>query len=269
MARPTAGSSSSTLNNMASNTHSLNLVAASTQYAYREDADCTDLGESGGNSPSLFSAWIFPNDDSHRIICAKTKGFDEFSGMPDGGYAFEVKRQSAGVLIPNMVLYRYNGVNFTAIELTPTPTGFATDIWTHVGVYVYITGTGPYTVYGRFYVNGTMFEEVSTSSPIATPYSVSGQRFTVGVVKGTDDNLYGYWDGKIDELFVDRPGSTSAADAAIASYYRNCTAPGTSHWRFDNDLTDDPAANDLTGVNTPTYAAAAFSCFIPKMCQIL
>lgn len=255
---------------MAANTHSLELTAANSEYAYREDADCTDLGESGGSSPSLFSAWIYPNDDGHRIICAKTKGFDEFSGMPDGGYAFEVLRQATDVLVPNIVLYRFNGVNFTAVQLTPTTTGFAPDRWTHVGVYLYITGTGPYTVYARFYVNGTMFEEVSTSSPIATPYSTSGQRFTVGAVLGTDDVLYGYWDGKIDELFVDRPGSSSTADSNISSYYRNCTAPGTSHWRFDNDLTDDTAnANDLTGVNTPTYSSAAFSCFYPRMCMII
>lgn len=254
---------------MASNTHSLELTAANSEYAYRENADCTDLGESGGNNPSLFSAWIYPNDDNHMIICAKTKGFDEFSGMPDGGYAFEIVRQSAGVLTPNIVLYRFNGVNYTAIQLTPTTTGFAPDQWTHVGVYLYMTDAGA-TVNARFYVNGALFEDLNTSSPITTPYSNASNRFTVGAVLATDGNYYGYWDGKIDELFVDRPGSTSAADANIAANYRKCTAPGTSHWRFDNDLTDDTAnANDLTGVNTPTYSTAAFSCFIPKMCQIL
>lgn len=270
MGLPMAGNCLSTFNNMARNTNSLELTAANSEYAYRENADCNNLGEGGGNSPSLFSAWIYPNDDSHRIICAMTKGFDEFSAMPDGGYAFEVKRQSSGILIPNVVIFRFNGVNYTAIELTPSATGFAPDQWTHVGVYLYTTGSGPYTVYGRFYVNGTLFEEVSDSWSISTPYSTSGQRFTVGAVKATDDSIVGYWDGKIDELFVDRPGSASAADSNIASNYRKCTAPGTSHWRFDNDLTDDGSdGNDLIGVNTPTYSSAAFSCFSPKACMIL
>ena len=274
MARPTAGSYSSICNNMANNTHSLSLASASSQYAYREDVDCVNIGETGGTLPTLFMAWVKPVDDQHYCIASKARGFDEGAAVGDGGFEFSIISRTTDIAVPYLKLYQFQGTppNFIGRVLIPTTGGVAPGQWAHFAAFAYITGTGPFTLHGRFYIDGAFLEDVTVGSSDQDVYDSNGaDRFYVGVALGSDLNLYGLFNGQIDELHLRTAADTTAADAYVSANYRKClTQTGNGFWHFNNDLTDDSGnANTLTGVNTPTYSTSAFTCFVPKSAMIL
>lgn len=277
-AQHTAGNYSSTVNNMANNSHSLSLASASTQYAYRANADCVNLGETGGTDPNLFMAWVKPASVAHMVICSHTTGFDDVTDMPEGGFEFSITTDGSGGYKPYVWLYQYRGSppNFNPQIFTPSGTGAALGSWHHLAFYAF--GVFPYTSSSvRFYIDGVYVETITKSNSgsfnsSGGAYSQVGSAdFRVGVVQAEDTNYYGYWDGEIDELILTRASDTSDADAIVTAYFRSCNQSATGGlFHFNNALTDASGnGNTLTGVNSPTYAAAAYSCFSPKACMIL
>lgn len=275
MASRSGGSSSSTLNNMANNSFSWSLTGSSSQYAYRDNADCVDLGESGGTDPNLIMAWVKPTSTSHMVICSHTTGFDDASDMPDGGFEFSITSDGSGGYKPYVWLYQFRGTppNFNPQIFTTTGTGPTTGSWHHLAFYAY--GVFPYTSSDvRFYIDGSYVETINNSNSGSFDSSggaysqVNSAKFMAGAVFGEDTSIYGCWDGGIDELILARVSSTTEADTFVSTYYQSCAVPqGNGNFLFNNNYLDSSGnGNTLTPVNSPTFSPnRPFTCFVPQV----
>jgi hypothetical protein len=225
---------------MAQNTHSLDLEASSSQYAYIADGSQTGLDITGDLS---VEAWInlesLPSGSNH-VIASK---WDD-NGNDERSWIFYVS-EAAGTYYISF----YNsstgggGGDIANVYVTWTP---STATWYHLAM-AYDASAG--TV--DFYVNGSL--QGTQQSGSKTSLYNSAAPFQIGA---RNDPRTEYFDGLIDEVRVWDDIRTSGE--LLANYNTHLVGNEANlkgYWRFNNSALDETSNNnDLTLANTPVYS---------------
>jgi len=212
------------------NTHSLDLEASSSQYAYITDADQTGLDLT---STFTLEGWIkfesFGNSWNWFIFKANgSLSADKRSYF--FGYEYSDKSLRLGI---------YNGTKINQSQVSWEP---ELDTWYHVAVTFDSNQV-------KFFVNGSQQGTTQTNT-----YS-SANNGSADFNFGTDKNTF-YTDGKFDDWRVwnDVRTPTEIADNYKKELVGN-EAGLVGYWKFNNDATDTTSNNnDLTLSGSPSYS---------------
>lgn len=218
------------------NTHSLDLEASSSQYAYITDANQTGLDITGDIS---IEVWIKPESiNINSAIVSKFRGVD-------GKRSYTLTPKST-----NKIEFVYSS-NGTAVTVCSTDDAILTNtgVWYHIAVTADVSEKDV-----KFYVNGSLVDCTLTSNS-ATSIFNSAMPFLVGA-QGESGAYGGYFDGLIDEVRVwnDVRTPTEIADNYQKELVGN-EAGLVGYWKFNNDATDTTSNNnDLTLSGSPSYS---------------
>jgi hypothetical protein len=226
---------------MAANTHSLDLEASSSQYAFRTDADQTGLDITGDLT---VEAWVkFESLPSGGEMVVASKWDD--NGSNDRSWFFYTQ-EAAGTYY--IAFYNSStgggGGDIANKFVTWTP---STATWYHLAM-AYDASAG--TV--DFYLNGS--QQGTQQSGSKTSMYNSGAPFLVGA---RNDPSTSFFDGLIDEVRVWDDIRTSGE--ILANYNTHLVGNEANlkgYWRFNNSALDETSNNnDLTLANSPSYSA--------------
>lgn len=216
------------------NTHSLDLEASSSQYAFRNDN--ASLSQTGDIT---IEAWVkfesLPaNGQSMPLV---TKFADGSTGQ--NAYAFWVYNNAGSYLIG--CYQSGDGTNISNITVSIT---LSTGVWTHLAVSLDVSAHS-----AEFFKNGVSLG--SNSAGTQTALFDGTRPFRIGAF--ADGN---YYDGLIDEV---RLWSTLKTASDILSNYQKELVGNESnlvgYWKLNNDYTDSTAnANDLTSSGSPSFS---------------
>lgn len=213
-------------------THSLNLVAASSQYAAANDSASLDIT---GNM--TIECWL------------KFSSFSSSTMTIVGKYHTGTAQQSYIFFYDGVANQLYLGVsstgsnvNFGNVAWTPT-----LGQWYHVAVVYTTAGTAD------FYVDTV--QQGAQATGLRTSIFNSTEKLGVGA-NGINGGVGGYFDGKIDDL---RIWSTNRSQAQIAANWKQELVGNetnlNAYWTLNNVYTDSTAnANTLTPANSPTFS---------------
>ena len=213
-------------------THSLNLVAASSQYAAANDSASLDIT---GNM--TIEAWVKFESFSSNTMTIVGK---YHTGTSQQSYLFYYDGTSNQLILG--ISSTGGNVNFGIVSWTPT-----LGQWYHVAV-VYTTG-GP----ADFYVDTV--QQGSQQTGLNTSIFNSTEKVGIGAL-GINGGVGGYFDGKIDDV---RIWSTNRSQAQIAANWKQELVGNetnlNAYWTLNNVYTDATAnANTLTPANSPTFS---------------
>jgi len=216
------------------NTHSLDLEASSSQYAYITDANQTGLDVSTDIS---MEAWVkFETTGVNQVIMGK--------------WGPNIRQYLITTLSTNKLsaVFSDNGtenaghiVNFTTNDAVVADTG----VWYHIAVTFDISEETCI-----IYINGESVANTKTGSIGSNLYSGTAN-FLIG-----QQNNAQYLDGLIDEVRVwnDVRTPTEIADNYKKELVGN-EAGLVGYWKFNNDATDTTSNNnDLTLSGSPSYS---------------
>lgn len=247
----------SPLSASAVNTQSLNLNGTN-QYANIADASITGLGTFGDFT---FEGWIkldaLPSVFSQIIA----KGSGDDSGSEFLAYDFLVT--SAGKLRITFTNGNFNNNNYMQYVTNDNIMATRTGAWTWVAV----TRTGStIKIYYRD-IGGVVTEAAGANDgSVYTGTTFDNDRpFAVGALDGASMDLY-YFDGRMTRVavFSDvRTAGELTADSDPCTTISPSEGNLQGYWLFDNNLLDETANNnDLTGVNSPTFAVDVPACAV-------
>ena len=214
--------------------YSLNLTAASSQYASIADGSQTGLNPSAAIT---MEAWVWQRSvgTSYTIM---SKGED--SG-DDRSYSFDITATGLRLFVSQ------SGTQASRDNLAVTWTQ-TTGKWNHVAV----TWLGS-SKEAKFYVNGVQQGATQTGSNAASLFN-NASPFAIGSVNvGTTPVQFADHLVKDARVWSDVRTVTEIADNMALKTLASTTGL-VGRWLFDNDLLDETANNnDLTASGSPTY----------------
>ncbi len=223
------------------NTHSLDLEASSSQYAYITDANQTGLDITGDFTIEF---WLkletLPPDGTTYFFVTK-----DDTSTPSRGFGVWMS-----VLDKKIKCYYFQ--NNTTITEAAVNTAFTIDdvgVWKHIAVAVDVSAKT-----FNFYINGSSVSSTLTASN-ATSVQNSAGDFAIGNVDGQYDTSHNT-DGLIDEVRVwnDIRTSTEIADNYKKELVGN-EANLQGYWKLNNNYLDETSNNnDLTASGSPVFS---------------
>lgn len=223
---------------MATNTHSTDLEASSSQYWSITHASQTGLGMTGDFT---LEAWLKvesqpATNDRYAVIGKFTSSTNDFNYNllyedNSGTLRFRLQTATGG-----------SGVNSTSVNYELT-----NDVWYHVAV-TYDESAGQM----ELFING---KSEGTDTGGSTNLADNGADFAIGA-QNADASGAKYFDGLIDEVRVWSDIRTdSEIQDNIGTNLAGTEANLEGYWKFDNDGTDETSnGNDLTNNNTATFS---------------
>lgn len=223
--------------NGANNSHSANLVDASTQYFSIADGSQTGLDIT---TDFTIECWL------KASALGKTQSI-----VTKDDYGSASRSYRISLLNTNKLSVTYFQDNTTKTQLsTDAAVISSTGVWVHIAAVVDISAQTAVT-----YVNGASVANTVTTSNATTiqngtaPFAI-GTTFNSGTGDGSE------WDGDIDDVRVwsDIRTAQEISDNMAKELVGN-EAGLVGYWKFNNDATDSTSNNnDLTAVNSPTYS---------------
>lgn len=216
---------------MALNTHSLNLVSSSSQYAHITDAAQSGLDLTGSLT---IEGWFYFADNSIDAgLVSRWQG-----GAPSNN-AFEFNYTGSSTDRLGFI-YSSNGTyqpaNEKYVNFSPN-----NNQWYHIAVVVDLSVPSV-----KFYVNGVLIGSHTTTN---TSIHNSTRDFYIG--RSGDGRYFG---GKMNNV---RIWSDARTEQEIRENMFADLTPGLDNlvevWTFNNTLNSKTGNNNLTGVNSPTF----------------
>lgn len=164
-----------------------------------------------GTGDFLISVWVYRDSTGEQVICGKRQ---------DASNYWYLRFESTGEITFKAVV---GGV--TEIELTTTATFTTTVSFSHVLILADRDGSG------KIYVDNSS-KSLGTSTMSATDIDNTGD-FVVGQV-----NNGGYYDGRLDSLFIGKPSDVSAIESALVTSLYN-----SGNGKTRDDLTDQEVSD--------------------------
>ena len=218
------------------NTHSLDLEASSSQYAYISDASQSGLDLSGSHSiEALIKLESTPASGGYMIIAGKGGG----GGEAGNAYDFGIRNNAGTLKLWHQI---GDGTDTVGTEVTWKP---LLDTWYRVAV-VYDSATPDVT----FYVDGIQIGSAQSTSQ--TSVNNSATEFAIG--------RYGsgslYFDGLVDDVRVWNDVRTlSEIQDNLGKELNGDEAGLVGYWKLNNDYTDETSnGNDLTASGSPVFS---------------
>ena len=217
------------------NTHSLDLEASSSQYAYITDANQTGLDITGDFT---IEAWVkLESLDETATIYAKSKS---------GGSELAFKIQDTGKIYSS---YRNSSSNLSRSFSNNAVFSGASN-WTHLAVTCDVSEKD-----FKFYVNGSQVDDTNDYS-LASSIGNNEANVGIGAEIVYNGSIRNYLDGLIDDV---RVWNDIRTPEEIADNYQKelvgDEAGLVGYWKFNNSAVDETANNnDLTLSGSPSYS---------------
>lgn len=231
------------------NTHSLDLEASSSQYAYIEDASQTGLDLSGDFTIEF---WVkfesFPTAGTYSSLVGKLGQASGFS------YGLQHFNNSGTIQISAFAC-----ASDVAIDQVTATYSFSTGIWYHVAVTCDISNATATEF--EFYKDGVSLGNgsINTSATVNSLQNTSTE-FAIGRRAG-----YTTLDGLIDEV---RVWSVIRTDEQINAYKRRDVTGQSglvAYWKLNNSALDETSNNNDLTVSGGTYSTTVpFTSYSPS-----
>ena len=214
---------------MASNTHSLNVVSASSQSLVHNDNASFDIT---GNL--TIEAWIKPNSLTDSWVVSK------WADSVGGGGSYEFGINGTGIKCAVS-----DGSNFDNEAVTAT---LYAGSWNHIAMTYSTAGTV------KFYLNG--IQAGSDQTTTSTSINNSPTKFRIGGNTNSSGDGANFFDGLIDDV---RVWNTVRTATEIAENYNKQLVGNESglvaYYQLNNSLNDTTAnALNLTNINSATFS---------------
>jgi len=220
-------------------THSLDLEAGSSQYAYINDGDQTGLDLSGDFT---FEMWVKmesqPGVGGRMVLISKD---DE----TNRSYFVEYEN-NAGVYQIAVIVFSDN-TTYDLVRFTET---LSNATWTHVAITCDISNA--VATEFELFLDGVS----QGNGTVVTDGSVTAiQNTTIAFKVGSGLSDGRYLDGLIEDVRVWNDIRTQPEiDTYKCLVLTGSEANLVSWWKFDNDATDSAGSNDLTLSGSPSYS---------------
>ena len=232
------------------NTHSLDLEASSSQYAYIEDASQTGLDLSGDFTIEAWVNWeSLPSSGIINFIAQK-------GTITDIAYHFRLYNNAGTYRLDAVV--SNNGTNYDLVICNiTTPT---TGTWYHYAITCDISNAAStefeFFIDGVSQGNGTVSVDGSV-----TGINNNGRRFYIGAMEGYSYTI----DGKIDEV---RVWNVIRTEEQINTYKRRDVTGQSglvAYWKLNNSALDETSNNNDLTVSGGTYSTTVpFTSYSPS-----
>lgn len=228
------------------NTHSINLVAPSSQYLSTNDS--ASLSVTGDIS---VEGWVKLNSLPIGTAYTVASKLDNDSNR---SWVLSIADQGSGIIRLCFGVFQDGVDNSNQAVTCGTSTEFSSP--SKVGAWVHVAATWNAGIgnYPKLYINGV--EEGSYELISANAASIYDNDAKTGVGARDFDSPTSFFDGKIDEV---RIWNVALSASAIAGDYNQelvGNEPGlVAYWKLNNDAGVDSTVNgnNVTAVNSPTY----------------
>ena len=221
------------------NTHSLDLEASSSQYAYITDANQTGLDITGDIS---MEAWVNLESLTNQANVINKYNY----GTNNRSYYLGIAAD--GKLVAG---YSDDGTSSTHVtSFTSNAVHVSTGQWFHIAVTIDVSAKT-----AIFYVNGAAVTSNYISGNATSIFNGAAD-FSLGCQFGTGSTPVSFLDGKIDEARVWNDIRT--ANEIEQNFHKELVGNEANlqgYWKLNNDYTDETSnGNDLTASGSPVFS---------------